>query len=79
MPDSKKIAIQIAEDLKGIDNQDNVVHNVEQVSEYVLDSLQEAIGSKSEMWTDSQKELVFRWREIKKQAKRIYENSNPVH
>jgi len=74
MRDSKKIAIQIEEDLKGINNQDNVIHNVEQVCEYVLDSLQEAIGSQSEMWTDSQKELVFRWREIKKQAKIIYEN-----
>ena len=71
MNQSKKMAIQIAEDLKGINNRDNVVHNVEQVCDYVIDILESVVGSES-MRTKYQNEVVKEWKSIKKSAKTIF-------
>ena len=67
----KKRAIHISEDLKGVNTQDNVIHNVEQVCDYVIDILESVVGSES-IRTKFQNDVVKEWKLIKKQAKNIY-------
>lgn len=67
-----KQAIQIAEDLKGIDNQDNVIENVKVVAEYVIDTLESVVGSQRHMRSEHQNETVDFWKELRKQANNMY-------
>lgn len=46
MSNAKKTAINIAEDLKGIKDSDSLIHNIEQVASYVIDTLESVVGSK---------------------------------
>lgn len=69
---AKRNAIQIAEDLKGVKDQDSLIHNVGQVCDYVIDILQSIIGSEKHFYTVHEKETMEFWQETKKQSKDIF-------
>jgi len=69
---AKNQAIHISEDLKGIKDRDCLIHNVEQVCDYVIDVLQSVIGSQRHFYTDNERETMEFWQETKKNKVKKY-------
>lgn len=66
-------AIEIAEDLKGIDTSDHVIDNVQILCVYIIDALESVVGSRRYMRSEHENDILDFWYKVKSEALNIYD------